>query len=102
MQITKIREHATDLLNRLAAGQLAAVIHLLEVMTDPVARAVISTPLDNELVTEEDRRRFAKDRNGLRNRAVAVLRWQKCWLNLDGSRKTSPPVGNADLSNCLA
>ncbi len=58
MQITKIREHATDLLNRLAAGQLAAVIHLLEVMTDPVARAVISTPLDNELVTEEDRRRF--------------------------------------------
>ena len=62
MQITKDRKHAAELLNRLDAGQLAAVVHLLEVMTDPVARAVVTAPLDDEAVTEEDRRRFREGR----------------------------------------
>ena len=62
MQITKIRERAADLLHRLDAGQLIAVIHLLEVMTDSVARAVIAAPLDNEPATEEGRRRFREGR----------------------------------------
>ena len=58
MQTTRDKEHAVDLLSRLDAGQFAAVIHLLEVMTNPVPRAVTAAPLDNEPVTEEDLRRF--------------------------------------------
>jgi hypothetical protein len=47
------RQHAHQLLD-----QLAAVGHLLEVMVDPVARALAAAPPDDEPVTEQDRRRF--------------------------------------------
>jgi hypothetical protein len=52
------RQHAHQLLDQLDPGQLAAVGHLLEVMVDPVARALATAPPDDEPVTERDRRRF--------------------------------------------
>jgi hypothetical protein len=52
------KQHAHQLLDQLDPGQLAAIGHLLEVMVDPVARAVAAAPADDEPVTEEDRRRF--------------------------------------------
>ncbi len=41
----------------LAPNQVVAVRGLLEVMLDPVARAIANAPADDEAVTEEDRRR---------------------------------------------
>jgi len=58
MQTIFDKQHVVDLLSRLDAGQLAAVVHLLEVMADPVAHAVASAPPDDEPVTDEDRLRF--------------------------------------------
>ncbi len=52
------KQHAHQLLDQLDPGQLAAIGHLLELMVDPVARAVAAAPADDEPVTEEDRRRF--------------------------------------------
>jgi hypothetical protein len=52
------KQHAHQLLDHLDPGQLAAIGHLLEVMVDPVARAVAAAPVDDEPVTSEDRRRF--------------------------------------------
>ena len=52
------KQHAHQLLDQLDPGQLAAVGHLLEVMVDPVARALAAAPPDDEPVTEQDRRRF--------------------------------------------
>jgi hypothetical protein len=52
------KQHAHQLLDQLDPGQLAAIGHLLEVMVDPVARAVAAAPADDEPVTEEDRRRL--------------------------------------------
>ena len=52
------KQHAHQLLDQLDPGQLAAIGHLLEVMVDPVARAVAAASPDDEPVTEEDRRRF--------------------------------------------
>jgi hypothetical protein len=52
------KQHAHQLLDQLDPGQLAAIGHLLEVMVDPVARAVAAAPPDDEPVTEEDRHRF--------------------------------------------
>lgn len=54
------KQHAHQLLGQLDPGQLAAIGHLLEVMVDPVARAVAAAPPDAEPVTEEDRLRFQK------------------------------------------
>lgn len=52
------KQHAHHLLDQLDPGQLEAIGHLLEVMVDPVARAVAAAPPDDEPVTEGDRRRF--------------------------------------------
>lgn len=52
------RVHAHQLLDRLEPSRLAAVGHLLEVMIDPVARAVSAAPPDDEPITEQDRCRF--------------------------------------------
>jgi len=48
------RQYAHQLLDQLDAGQFAAVSRLIEVMVDPVARALAAAPLDDEPVTEED------------------------------------------------
>jgi hypothetical protein len=63
MQTTTDKQHVIELLDQLDAGQFAAVVHLLEVMADPVARAIAAAPLDDEPVTEEDRRRFQEGQN---------------------------------------
>jgi hypothetical protein len=47
------KQQIHELIDRLAPGQVTAVRGLLEVMVDPAARAV-----DDEPVTEEDRRRL--------------------------------------------
>jgi hypothetical protein len=52
------KEHAHQLLDELDPGQFNAVSRLLEVMADPVARALAAAPADDEPVTEEERRRF--------------------------------------------
>jgi hypothetical protein len=56
------KQHAHHLLDQLDAGQLTAIGHLLEVMVDPVARALAAAPPDDEPVTELDRQRFRKGR----------------------------------------
>ena len=52
------RQRAHQLLDHLDPGQFAAIGHLLEVMVDPVTRALANAPTDDEPVTHEDRRRF--------------------------------------------
>lgn len=48
------KQHAHQLLDQLNTGQLAAIVHLLEVMTDPVARAIANAQLDDEPLTVEE------------------------------------------------
>ena len=54
MSITEIREHVHTLVDRLPAGQLGAVEHLLESMVDPVSRALATAPIDDETPSAEE------------------------------------------------
>jgi len=54
------RELAQQLLNQLAPDQVAAVVHLMEVMLDPLARKLALAPVDDEPFTEEDRQAVAE------------------------------------------
>lgn len=56
------KQHAHQLLDQLDSGQLAAVVYLLEVMTNPVARNLAHAPLDDEPVSEEEARQIAAAR----------------------------------------
>ncbi|MEO8660768.1 MAG: hypothetical protein ABI693_20020 [Bryobacteraceae bacterium] len=62
------KQHAHQLLDRLDRGQLEAIGHLLEVMVDPVVRAIAAAPINDEPVTEDDRRRFQEGKAWLAKR----------------------------------
>jgi hypothetical protein len=59
------KQHAHQLLDRLDAGQLDAIVRLLQVMTDPVARSLANAPVDDEPVTGEEAREIAAARASL-------------------------------------
>ena len=65
--------HAHEMLDQLGPGQLEAVVRLLEVMTDPVSRALANAPFDDEPYTEEDRQAVAEAEEWLRhNKAIPL------------------------------
>jgi len=54
------REEAHSLVERLAPSQLVAARSLLEVMLDPVSRAIGNAPTDDEPDTVEERQAVAE------------------------------------------
>jgi hypothetical protein len=48
------RTHAQQLLEHLAPQQVAAVIHLMEVMLDPLSRKLASAPPEDEMISPEE------------------------------------------------
>ena len=63
--MTTEKQHAYQLIDQLDSGQLAAIVHLLEVMTDPVAHSLAHAPVDDEPITPEEIREIAAARASL-------------------------------------
>lgn len=61
------KQQAHQLLDQLDAGQLSAVVHLLQVMTDPVARAIANAPVDDEPLTAEEIKALDESREWLKH-----------------------------------
>lgn len=59
---TKTKQQAHELIERLSAGQISAVVNLLEAMLDPVSIALANAPIDDEPVSEEEARDIAEAR----------------------------------------
>jgi hypothetical protein len=59
---TNPRKHAHELIDRLSAGQAAAVVGLLETMLDPVSRAIANAPYDDEAESADERRAVAESK----------------------------------------
>ncbi|HZU28086.1 MAG TPA: hypothetical protein VFA04_21325 [Bryobacteraceae bacterium] len=51
---SEARQHAWSLLSQLGPEQLEAVVRLLEVMTDPIARSLASAPVEDEPISAEE------------------------------------------------
>jgi len=47
------KQQAHQLIDHLEPDQLSAVVHLLEVMTDPVGRAIVNASVEDEDITDE-------------------------------------------------
>ena len=56
------KRQAHELIERLPATQLSAVVGLLEAMLDPVSRAIAHAPIDDEPVTPEEEKALAEAR----------------------------------------
>ncbi|MGC2108548.1 MAG: hypothetical protein WA655_03465 [Candidatus Korobacteraceae bacterium] len=61
------KQHAHELVDRLDAGQLDAVVRLLEVMTNPVARALTPVPMEDEPISEEEIRAVGASKEWLKS-----------------------------------
>lgn len=61
------KQHAHVMLDLLGPEKLTAVLSLLEVMLDPVARAIANAPIDDEPVTEEEEKALAESREWLKH-----------------------------------
>ena len=61
------KQHAHQLIDQLDSGQLAAVVYLLEVMTDPVARSLANAPVEDEPISPEETAAVAAARIWLEN-----------------------------------
>jgi hypothetical protein len=53
---TDPKQHAHELIDRMAPGQVSAVVPLLEIILDPLARKLASAPYDDEPVSPEEAR----------------------------------------------
>jgi hypothetical protein len=53
---TDEKQYAHELIDRMAPGQVAAVVGLLEIMLDPLARTLAGAPYDEESVSAEEAR----------------------------------------------
>lgn len=61
------KRQAHELIERLAPSQVSAVVGLLEVMLDPVSRAIANAPIDDEPVTPEEEKALAEAREWLKH-----------------------------------
>jgi len=66
MAVNALEAKAHQLIAHLGPSQLAAVVHLLEIMSDPVAAAASAAPPDDEPITDEDRSRLREGQDWLR------------------------------------
>jgi hypothetical protein len=62
MPYAQTKEHAHELIDRMAPGQVAAVVGLMEILLDPVARSLANAPFDDEPVSDEEARDIAEAR----------------------------------------
>jgi hypothetical protein len=56
------KQQAYELIDRMAPGQVSAVVGLLKAMLDPVSVALANAPYDDEPVSEEEARDIAESR----------------------------------------
>jgi hypothetical protein len=61
------KQQAHAMIDRLAPEQLFAVRGLLEVMLDPVSRAIANAPVDEEPLTEEEEKALDEAREWVRH-----------------------------------
>jgi len=54
MAHAQTRQHAHELIDRIAPGQVPTAVELLEKMIDPVSRALANAPFEDEEISEEE------------------------------------------------
>lgn len=61
------KQHAHGMIDRLAPEKLSAVVGLLELLLDPLDRALATAEIDDEPVTAEERRDIEASREWFQN-----------------------------------
>jgi hypothetical protein len=68
--LTHEKQQVHELVDRLAPSQVGAVRNLLEVMLDPVSRAIATAPVDDEPLTVEEAHALNEAREWLKHNGL--------------------------------
>ena len=60
MAHTQTRQHAHELIDRIAPGQVSVAVELLEKMLDPVSLALANAPFEDEEIGEDEEQAVAR------------------------------------------
>jgi hypothetical protein len=61
-QTRELRQQAHELIDRMAASQVSALVGLINTLLDPVSRAIANAPYDDEPVSKAEAREIAAAR----------------------------------------
>jgi hypothetical protein len=61
------KQHAHELIDKLAPSQVPAAIGMLESLLDPVSRAIANAPIDDEPVSAEEEKALAASHEWLKH-----------------------------------
>jgi hypothetical protein len=67
--VTEERQQAHALLDQLPNEKLTAIVHLLQVISDPVARSLANAPIEDEPIGEEEIRAVEASKEWLKDHA---------------------------------
>ena len=67
MAYAQTKQRAHELIERMAPGQIFAVVTVMETMLDPVDRAIANAPLEDEEISEEETRAVAASKAWLKD-----------------------------------
>jgi hypothetical protein len=70
--VIEVKQQIHELIDTLAPSQLAAVRSLLEVMLDPVSRAIANAPIDDESESEHERQAVAEAKEWFRKNPQGI------------------------------
>jgi len=59
MAYAQTKQQAHELIERMAPGQIFAIVTMMETMLDPVSRAIANAPIDDEPESETERQAVA-------------------------------------------
>jgi len=98
---TDEKQHAHELIDRMAPGQVSAVVGLLEIMLDPLARTLASAPYDDEPVSQEEAREVEASKASLaRGEAIPhekiLAEFGLSAEDFERMGRTPPKVGRSD------
>ena len=65
--VTQERQQAHALLDMLPEEKFTAVVHLLQAISEPVARSIANAPIDDEPISEEEIRAVEASRKWLKD-----------------------------------
>lgn len=66
------KEHAHELIERLAPGQVPAAIGMLESLLDPVSQSIANAPTDDEPETQEERQAVAESKTWFKRHGQGI------------------------------
>ena len=61
------KQQAHELIDSMAPGQVAAVISMLRIVADPLARSLANAPYEDELISDEETRAAAASKVWLKD-----------------------------------